>query len=88
MNYDCGYSTEMVGLLDMVERGCERLMKQGGGGLSQTQVHNGIGLSKCDKTKIVIGYKRGLSLHSIAAEIGVHYNTVVRHTRVLRNAQK
>ena len=86
--FDCGYSTELVGLLDMVERGCVRLMKEGGGSLPQDQVHMGKGLGKSQKTKIVIGYNRGLSLHSIAHDLGLHYNTVVRHTRALRNAQK
>lgn len=73
----------MSGLLTMLERGCARLMKQGGGALPQEQIHAG-GLEKNVKHKVITLAKKGVSLQEIARRCQCHYGTVVKHTRPLR----
>jgi hypothetical protein len=75
--------TPMDGLLALLERGCTRLMKQGGGALSQEQIHAG-GLEQDVRHKVITLAKRGVSLQEIARRCQCHYGTVVKHTRPLR----
>jgi hypothetical protein len=78
-----GRGDDIGGLLALIERGCARMMKQGGGALGQTQPHWG-GLKPGVK-KQILGYARqGVSLKAIASRFHCHYGTVVKVTRPLR----
>jgi DNA-binding NarL/FixJ family response regulator len=86
-----GSHGDLAGLLDMVERGCIRLMKTGGGALTQDGPNRA-------KPKHPYSYRvtpeqttlmtrmaaSGKSLIQIAREIGVSANTAARHTRKSR----
>lgn len=79
--------TSMDGLLALLERGCKRLMKQGGGGLPQSLPHAG-GFKPAVKRQILGYARRGMSLQAIADRVHCHYGTVVKHTRALRQEVK
>ena len=75
--------SDICGLLALVERGCRRLMKEGGGSLEQPQPNWG-GMKPAVK-KQILGYARhGVSLQEIALRCHCHYGTVVKVTRPLR----
>lgn len=73
-------------LLDMVERGCRRLMLTGGGSFgTDIQRDKAIPLSPNEKRCIANMLAQGHGLHDIAESVGRHYTTVARHTRHLRS---
>jgi hypothetical protein len=76
-------------LLDMVERGCRLFMRAGGGHLSPDNPNWGRSLDPEKKARIVELFQwqqanSTINLHAIAADVGVHYQTVANHTRHLR----
>jgi len=69
-------------LLDMIERKAPLFMKVGGGSLSQNQDPKiGRKLSDDKLTEIDRMFVSGVSIRQIAKEIGLHEQTVWRHTR-------
>jgi DNA invertase Pin-like site-specific DNA recombinase len=75
-------------LLDMIERRAPFLMKVGGGSLMQNQDPKiGRKLSNENLAKIDQMFTQGVSIRTIANEIGLHEQTVWRHTRKLRNVK-
>jgi len=87
--------TAMEGVLDFVERGCQRFMKSGGGPLTQDAPNRAPGKHSNDyayrvhpeqAAEMVRKSNAGLSLQQIAREVGVSTNTVARHTRDARKS--
>lgn len=81
-----GYMTELEGFLDLVERGCNRFMKVGGGSLvrefpQRTQNHE---ITQCEIARMAAMLKTGMTCKEIGKELGRSTGSVARHTRKLR----
>lgn len=98
MNYYSNH-TEIGAILDMVERGCARLMKTGGGSLSggcETLQHHRT--SKGERAQIIREYLAAITpeltgeqnskiMRALADKHGLHYGTIAIFTRDERLAR-
>lgn len=84
-----GFQSDLEGLMAMVERGCAKLMKAGGGPLTQEIPRRGYRnrITAKDWARIDHEFKKGVSLMTIAREQHVSYNSVCRHTREARKQE-
>lgn len=89
----CGYFRSPVDeLLDMVERGCRTFMTSGA--LVENSEEGTGRLDAAQKRQIVDAFNAAenaggrADLHAIAERLGIHYSTVVIHTRALRAGRR
>lgn len=73
-----GYMSERAGILDWVERGCERLMRAGGGPLSQEQPYGKQRgpRRQLDGDTVLKLEKEGRTQREISQMLGKSYSTI------------
>lgn len=79
-------SSRIGELLDMVERGCERFTRCGSLIRNSDESYN-VPVSEAKRAEMFRRVGAGEDMHQVAADLGVHYQTVVRFTRRLRGVE-
>jgi hypothetical protein len=81
-----GYMSEIAGLIDMVERGCARFRRIGGGGL--VREYRGVpqkNVTKCEHERMNAYVREGRTIAEICALTNRSKAIVAVHTRETRN---
>ena len=83
----CRTGGEIGGLLDMIERGCHRLMKAGGGGLPRDEAYHPA-ITPQQKGRVLKLFSENGSVDRTAQVTGWSPATVYKLTRTLRGKKK
>ena len=80
-----GYQSEIAGLIDMVERGCARLRRVGGGGLVREYSHvPQKNITHCEHVRMNEYVLDGKNIMEISTLMNRSKHTVAVHTRETR----